>query len=156
MACDDHTLNAKQLKAFRVTKRVAGRDVKAFEDAIRKVVEELYPTSSGAKPILLLLLLIFTGVFTIVLPAAWLLRYFKGARYNTVGAVWQLSQWEDVPVDEFYPIQEVQQSLLEKERQEAARAGASWALGQHLSEHLPRMERRTFNPLGGHETFTHI
>ncbi|CAD6915321.1 unnamed protein product [Tilletia caries] len=290
MVCDDYTLSAKQLKAFRVKKRVAGWDVKAFEGTIREVVEELYPTSmmnkrrievtfgvendlilveadndlsrflttlqrtSGAKSILLHLLLIFTGAFIIVLPATWLLRYFKGARYNTIGVVWQLSQWEEVPVvDVAYFIKEAQQSLLEEERQEAARAGASWALdentrtpdpsnatptvssstttvnrsttykpasyvtdsgvvrqqpfifanlfergclestgllahrgvrqgdvlkiwdsrirssvtsraklegdqrlGQHLSEHLPRMERRTFDPLSGHETFTLI
>ncbi|KAE8231277.1 hypothetical protein CF326_g3711 [Tilletia indica] len=172
MVCDEYTLIGKELKSFRVKKRVAGWDIKAFEDAIKKIVEEVFPTSMmndrhievkfnvdddtvtvlpdnelsrflttlqrthGAKRVLLIVLLIFTGAFIIVLPAAWILRQFKGARYNTVGIVWQLSQWEEVtgnPRTDY----DAQEQLLEQERQEAARSGAPWAFKEETRAPAP-------------------
>ncbi|KAK0524886.1 hypothetical protein OC834_005368 [Tilletia horrida] len=81
----------------------------------------------GAKRVLLIILIIITGAFLILLPAMWLLRHFKGARYNTVGIVWQLSEWEELPADIDSKERAIEWAI-SKEREDAARAGAKWAV----------------------------
>ncbi|KAK0543814.1 Tlg2-vesicle protein [Tilletia horrida] len=163
-ACDIYTRDTKQLKQFRVKKVVAGWNMTDFEDAIRNIVEEVYPTAyandrqikvevkveddlitvmpdsdlarfvttlqrtTHLTRFLIWMALVLTGTFLIVLPVVGILLYFKGSRYNTVGIVWQLSQWEiagNLAVDDE---PSVNVRLLKKERESAALAGASWAL----------------------------
>ncbi|KAK0566734.1 Tlg2-vesicle protein [Tilletia horrida] len=163
-ACDIYTRDTKQLKQFRVKKVVAGWNMPDFEDAIRTIVEEVYPTAyandrhvkvevkvgddlitvmpdsdlarfvttlqrtTHLTRFLIWMALVLTGTFLIVLPVVGMLLYFKGSRYNTVGIVWQLSQWEiagNVAVDDE---PSVNVRLLKKERESAALAGAPWAV----------------------------
>jgi len=77
--------------------------------------------SHGARKVLLIALFVLTGAFVVILPVAWILRHFKGARYNSIGIVWQLSQWEHSGATD------LMHELLEDERQAATRAGAAWA-----------------------------